>query len=119
MKLDFHLVHDGDFCIDIEYFKQLQEDKVNFIDYKYSSDGYCIDFVAKIKQQEGRSKEILAQDVIGAFIKSVRFNHMFIMKDLWETYRVLWTWIFTKKKEKKFTYCWTGNYDGTEWTIVR
>lgn len=121
MKLDFYLVHDGDFRIDMDYFKGLQKrySYLDTVDYHYSSDGYSIQFTAEVSQQNNYPVECLTRDVIGAVIKSVRFTHMFIMQYLYETYEALVEWLFKKKDEKEIAHYWSGNYDGTEWTITR
>ena len=121
MKLDFYLVPDGDFRIDMDYFSKLQKgySYLSSVDYRYSSDGHSINFTAEVKQINNYSAECLARDVIEAVIKSVRFHHMFIMRDLYETYEKLVEWLFKAKDEKEINHYWSGNYDGTEWTITR
>lgn len=121
MKLDFYLVHDGDFRIDMKYFRELRKrySYLSSVDYHYSSDGYSIQFTAEVKQKNNYPVECLARDVIEAVIKSVRFHHMFIMQYLYETYEELLEWLFRKGDEKEITHYWSGNYDGTEWTIIR
>ena len=121
MKLDFHLVPDGDFRIDMDYFRELQKrySYLESVDYHYSSDSYSIDFTAEIEEKNNYPVECLARDVIETIIKSVRFHHVFIMQYLYETYEELVEWLFKKKDEEEITHYWSGNYDGTEWTITR
>lgn len=121
MKLDFYLVPDGDFHIDMSYFDELQKQDsyLSSVDYHYCSDGYSINFTVEVNQQNDYPVECLARDIIAAVIKSVRFHHMFIMRDLYETYEKLVEWLFKAKDEKEINHYWSGNYDGTEWTIIR
>lgn len=121
MKLDFYLVHDGDFRIDMDYFNELRKrgSYLKSVDYHCSYNDYSIHFTAEVNQQNDYTVECLARDVIEAVIKSVRFHHMFIMQYLYETYEELVEWIFKKKSEKEIVHYWSGNYGGTEWTIIR
>lgn len=123
MKLDFCIYTDGDLTLDKKYFDRLLSKwSYEFKNYTYHS-GYEDEFYFKVEfeipNEYAKDDLFMIRDFTEAFVKSIRFNHMFLMKDLYELNEKVRHWLFFKQDEKVFTHYWFGNYDGTEFTIVR
>ena len=126
MKLVFDFSTDGDFYLDrTQLDSWLDRTSYNFKkEYEYSKCGYDfrVEFeVVLTKEDEDDTlyKNMIARDFTEHLIKSIRFHHMFLMRDLYNLYEEILHWLFHKPEEKEFTTYWSGNYDDTEITIIR
>lgn len=131
MRIDFHFETDGDFYLDKDYFNTLRKRIIaghNLVDtYVYGEDyesfwiGFTVKFVTEPEDKEVRDliEKMVVRDFTEAVVKSVRFNHMFLMSYLYELSEKVRRWAFHETNKSVFEEFWSGNYDGTEFTITR
>lgn len=128
MKIDFYFATDGDFYLDKQYFDSLRKRIIashNLVDtYVYSKDyeGFWIKFTVEFvtePQDKDLLEKMIVRDLTEAIVKSIRFNHMFLMRYLYELSEKVRHWAFQETDKSVFEEFWSGNYDGTEFVITR
>lgn len=128
MRLDFHFDTDGDFYLDKEYFDKLLKRLIachNLVDthvYGTDYDSFWIGFTVKFNTEpddKALYEQIVARNFTEAVVKSIRFNHMFLMKSLYELSEKVSHWLFYETDTPTFEEWWSGNYFGTEFVITR
>ena len=131
MRIDFHFETDGDFCLDKIYFDTLLKRIIashNLVDthiYGTDYDSFWIGFTVKfVTEPEDKDvldllEKMIVCDFTEAVVKSVRFNHMFLMRYLYELSEKVRHWAFHETDKSVFEEFWSGNYDGTEFIITR
>ena len=128
MRLDFHFDTDGDFYLDKEYFDKLLKRLIasyNLVDthvYGTDYDSFWIGFTVKFNTEPNDKalyEQMAARNFTEAVVKSVRFNHMFLMKSLYELSEKVGHWLFYETDTPTFEEYWSGNYLGTEFVITR
>ena len=128
MRLDFHFDTDGDFYLDKEYFDKLLKrlaTSYNLVDthvYGTDYDSFWIGFTVKFNTEpddKALYEQMAARNFTEAVVKSVRFNHMFLMKSLYELSEKVSHWLFYETDTPTFEDYWSGNYLGTEFVITR
>jgi hypothetical protein len=128
MRIDFHFETDGDFYLDKNYFDTLLKRIIashNLVDthiYGTDYDSFWIGFTVKFvtePQDKDLLDKMVVRDFTEAIVKSVRFNHMFLMRYLYELSEKVRHWAFHETDKPVFEEFWSGNYDGTEFIITR
>ena len=128
MRLDFHFDTDGDFYLDKEYFDKLLKrliasyDLVDTHVYGTDYDSFWIGFTVKFNTEpddKALYEQMAARNFTEAVVKSIRFNHMFLMKKLYELSEKVSHWLFYETDKPTFEDYWSGNYLGTEFVITR
>lgn len=131
MRIDFHFETDGDFCLDKTYFDTLLKRIIashNLVDtHIYGTDydsfwiGFTVKFITEPEDKDvlGLLEKMIVRDFTEAVVKSVRFNHMFLMRYLYELSEKVRHWAFHETDKSVFEEFWSGNYDGTEFIITR
>lgn len=131
MRIDFHFETDGDFYLDKNYFDTLLKRIIaghNLVDtHIYGTDydsfwiGFTVKFVTEPEDKEMLDliEKMVVRDFTEAVVKSVRFNHMFLMQYLYELNEKVRRWAFHETDKPVFEEFWSGNYDGTEFIITR
>lgn len=129
MRLDFHFDTDGDFYLDKEYFDKLLKRLIasyNLVDthvYGTDYDSFWIGFTVKFNTEPNDKalyEQMAARNFTEAVVKSIRFNHMFLMKSLYELSEKVSHWLFYETDTPTFEEWWSGgNYLGTEFVITR
>ena len=128
MSIDFYFATDGDFYLDKQYFDSLRKRIIashNLVDtYVYGKDyeGFWIKFTVKFvtePQDKDLLEKMIVRDLAEAIVKSIRFNHMFLMRYLYELSEKVTHWAFQETDKPVFEEFWSGNYDGTELIITR
>ncbi len=126
MTIDFTAFTDGDFYLDKEHFDKLLKN-YDYCEPKYAyyeeHDYFHIRFTIELAAEDNDASDLwikmAARDFIEKLVKSIRFNHMFIMKYLYELNEEARHWIYYSLEEDCFSKYWSGNYDGTELVITR
>ena len=131
MRIDFHFETDGDFYLDKNYFDTLRKRIIashNLVDtYIYGTDeasfwiGFTVKFITESEDKEELDirEKMIVRDFTEAVVKSIRFNHMFLMRYLYELSEKVRHWAFNETDKSVFEEFWSGNYDGTEFIITR
>lgn len=132
MRIDFHFETDGDFYLDKQYFDRLRKRIIashDLVDtYIYGTDdyesfwiGFTVKFVTELEDKETLDlrEKMIVRDFTEAVVKSIRFNHMFLMRYLYELSEKVRHWAFNETDKSVFEEFWRGNYDGTEFIITR
>ena len=129
MRLDFHFDADGDFYLDKAYFDKLLKRLIasyNLVDthvYGTDYDSFWIGFTVKFNTEpddKALYEQMAARNFTEAVVKSIRFNHMFLMKKLYELSEKVSHWLFYETDTPTFEEWWSGgNYLGTEFVITR
>lgn len=128
MRIDFYFATDGDFYLDKQYFDSLRKRIIashNLVDtYVYGKDyeGFWIKFTVEFvtePQDKDLLEKMIVRDLTEAIVKSIRFNHMFLMRYLYELSEKVTHWAFHETDKQVFEEFWSGNYDETELIITR
>jgi hypothetical protein len=126
MTIDFTVFTDGDLCLDKECFDRelrcVLSDKTGTYtynkDFEYFSVRINVQFDEELSDKT-LGEQMFARDFTEAFVKSIRFNHMFLMRYLYELSEKVRHWAFHETDKPVFEEHWSGNYDGTEFIITR
>lgn len=126
MTIDFTVCTDGDLCLDRNYFDLELRCVLSNCTSTYTYDKDYEYFRVRIDVQlngepddKAFREQMFARDFTEAFVKSVRFNHMFLMRYLYELSEKVTHWAFHEPDKPVFEEFWSGNYDGTEFIITR
>ena len=126
MTIAFTLCTDGDLCLDKKCFDQelrcVLSNSVRTYTYDKDYEYFSVRIDVQLKDDYGEKdfrEQMFARDFTEAFVKSVRFTHIFLMKRLYELTEKVTHWAFHETDKPTFTEYWSGNYDGTAFVITR
>lgn len=120
ISVSFDAYTDGDYGLREADFKRRMSNRYDNIDYSYTcNDFYEFYLRCVVDDSKGDDPKISAKNFIENIVRELSFNHLYLMKDFYEMTEEARKWLFNKTDERQFVWTLSGNYEGTQLTIVR